>query len=118
MNLEALTAAGINTDTLLNRLMGNTALIKIFVQKFTADSNFSDLTAAFAEGDMQKAEHASHTLKGMCGNMSLDALFALFSEQVVLIRAGDREKAAAMMPEITAEYERAVAGMCAWAAED
>ncbi len=116
-NYEQLTLAGINMESFLARLMGNTSLIKIFVGKFIADHNFSDLVAAFKSEDMQAAERASHTLKGMCGNMSLDTLFALFTEQVKRIRAGEYAAAAALMPEITVAYERAVKYMCDWAAE-
>ncbi len=117
-NYEKLVQAGINIDTLMNRLMGNTSLIKLLVSKFTADRNFADLSEAFDAGDMQAAERASHTLKGMCGNMSLDALFALFTEQVNLIRTGEGHRAAAMMPEISVAYERAVTCMCEWVAEN
>ncbi len=118
VSYEKLTKAGINIDTLQNRLMGNSSLIKVFVNKFVADTNFKSLVAAFSEKNMEKAEHASHTLKGMCGNMSLDELYALFTTQVNLIRAKECDEAEAMMGEISEAYTNAVTLMKEWAAEN
>ncbi len=104
-------------DTLIARLMGNEMLIQMLVKKFAADGNYAALVKALDAGDAAAAEHASHTLKGMCGNMSLDTLFALFTEQVNHIRAGRLADAAAMMAEITPAYECAVTHMRAFVAE-
>lgn len=67
------------------------------------DRTFSKLTEAVSEGTGQEALEASHTLNGICGNLSIDKLFALFSEQVVLMRADKWDEAYAMMPEISTE---------------
>ncbi len=114
MSYEQLTAAGIHVEELMNRLMGNGSLIRLFVCKFMEDQNYANLRAAFAEGDMKKAEYASHTLKGMCGNMSLDTLYGLFSKQVNLIRRGEYAAAEGMMGDIHAAYATAITHMQAW----
>ncbi len=114
MNFKKLTDSGVNVDTLLNRLMGNASLVGMFIKKFTEDDNFQKLQAAFAQKDARAAEMASHTLKGMCGNLSLDVLFALFSEQVATLRSGQFEKAEAMMENISPIYNCAVFGMLDW----
>ncbi len=114
MHYEELTTAGIDMDDLLRRLMGNAALIKIFVNKFMSDRTYEELVTALNEKDMKKAEIASHTLKGMCGNMSLTVLYRLFTEQVNLLRIGEYEKAEAMMSDIAGSYENAVSHMKLW----
>ncbi len=116
-NCEKLTKAGLDTEALLKRLMGNASLIRLFVKKFCDDKTFAALETAIAAEDAKGAEIASHTLKGMCGNMSLNELFALFSEQVTRFRAGNFSGAASMMPEITVKYQNAVTNMRAWLTE-
>ncbi len=115
-NYEKLKNAGIDMDSLLKRLMGNASLVRMFIKKFTEDRNVEKLSAAFAEQDMKAAEMASHTLKGMCGNLSLTELFALFTEQVNLLRAGEYAKAEAMMAQIQCTYDHAISEMKAWLA--
>ena len=46
-----------------------------------------------ATGDKDAALAASHTLKGVCGNLSMTALFDLLTRQVAAFRAGDWEGA-------------------------
>ena len=52
--------------------------------------------------------NAAHTLKGLCGNLSIKPLFTGFDRQVALMRAGDWDGAAAMMPQLTEDYNRAL----------
>ncbi len=111
MNCELLAKAGIDVDALFHRLMGNASLVRVFIKKFTEDTTFESLKAAFAEQDMKKAELASHTLKGMCGNLSLTELYGLFTEQVNHIRHAEYQKAEAMMPDLSARYEKTIAFM-------
>ncbi len=112
-----LTKAGMDMESFLKRLMGNESLVKLFVNKFASDKNFEALQEAFEEKDMKKAEMASHTLKGMCGNMSLTALFDMFTKQVNHLRAGDCGRAEQMMPEIGEAYAAAINGMKDWLSE-
>ena len=111
---ETLCAAGIDVDAALERLMGSDALLERFLKKFAADANYARLQAAFEQADRDGAIAASHTLKGMCGNLSMTALFDLFTRQVALLRADDWSAAAALMPDIAQGYEPAVQaiGMC------
>lgn len=106
MNYELLKNAGIDTDTALGRFMGNKALLERFLKKFLEDKNFERLQRAVDEGDHAAALEASHTLKGVCGNLSLDELYELFSGQVSLMREDRWEEAADMMERITAVYDR------------
>ncbi len=113
-NYDKLKAAGVDVDDLLKRLMGNQSLVPIFIRKFTEDKSYEELLAAFKAKDMKQAEMASHTLKGICGNLSITALFALFTEQVNLIRSGDYDKAESMMAEISSIYRHTIDSMKEW----
>ncbi len=110
-NLDVLKNAGIDTDALIKRLMGNEALISVFVKKFTEDKTFEELKAAFGEKDIKQAEIKSHTLKGMCGNLSLTRLYDLFAEQTMLLRRGEFDEAEAMMTDICSIYSDTISKM-------
>lgn len=105
---ERLCAAGIDVDAALERFLGNGALLGRFLGKFPQDRNFTKLQEALAAEDWPAALEASHTLKGMCGNLSMTALFGLFTRQVEALRAGDTREAARLMEEIAPAYGRAV----------
>ncbi|WP_294521636.1 Hpt domain-containing protein [uncultured Pseudoflavonifractor sp.] len=108
-----LAAAGIDVDEALERFMGSEAMLTRFLEKFPADPGFSALAAALAAGDQEGAVNAAHTLKGLCGNLSIRPLFTGFDRQVALMRAGDWAAAAAMMPQLTEDYNRAVEAISA-----
>ncbi len=116
MNTTELLAAGMDVNDFLARLMQNESLVSLFVRKFLEDQNYSMLCRAVEERDMALMESASHTLKGMCGNMSLKTLFILLQKQVMLIRKCDTEGAVAVMQEITPAYEQAAHHMQLWLA--
>ena len=105
---EALAAAGINLEEVLERLMGSDTLLERLLGKFAADGNYRRLEEAMAARDLEEAIAASHTLKGMCGNLSMEGLYALFTRQVDALRRGDWAAAQALMEEITPAYSRVV----------
>lgn len=108
MKKQRLTAAGIDVDDALARFMGNEALLERMLTKFAGDANYARLQAAVEQQDAQAALQASHTLKGLAGNLSLSALTPLFTRQVELLRAGDAHGAFALLPEIDRAYRQAL----------
>ena len=103
---ERLKEAGIDVPNALERFMGNETLLERFLKKFLDDPTYASLVQAFQAGEAEQALTASHTLKGMCGNLSMNDLARLFTRQVELLRAQDYDGAAAMMPEIGQAYDR------------
>ena len=103
---EQLVSAGINVDSALERFMGNEALLMRFLKKFLDDPNYEKLCAAVDSGDQEAALTASHTLKGVCGNLSMEGLFDLLTCQVRAFREGAWEEAVGMMPEIRQRYSQ------------
>ena len=68
---ETLTAAGIDVDNALERFMGKDDFLERMLKKFAADVNYQRLVEAVERQDAEAALQASHTLKGMCGNLSI-----------------------------------------------
>lgn len=105
---ERLEKAGIDVSGALERFMGNDALLERFLNKFLSDANYEKLTAAMDAGDKETALTAAHTLKGVCGNLSMTELFDLLTKQVAAFRAEDWDGAKALMPSIILAYGQIV----------
>ena len=109
-NVKAtLVEAGVNVQTALERFMGNEQLMVKFLKKFTDDTNFQKLVSAIEEKNWEEAFKAAHTMKGLCGNLSIENLQNLVSEQTEFLRAGNGEEAAAMMPQVQEAYDKVTA---------
>ena len=103
---EMLAAAGIDAEDALERFMGSEALLVKFLKKFLEDENYEKLAQAMKGQDYGEALRASHTLKGVCGNLSMGNLYELTAKQVGLFRAEKYQEAEEMMPAISREYEK------------
>ena len=97
---KVLAEVGIDVEDALERFMQREDLLERFMKKFLENFSYNELKQAAAEGNPEKMLAASHSLKGMCANLSITKLTDLFTEQVALLRAGDFAGAAAMMGEI------------------
>ncbi len=100
--------AGIDVDGMLERFMGNDSLAERFLKQFPSDENMQRLMAALAADDNSAALTAAHTLKGVCGNLSMSRLYSLLTRQVAAMRADDWQGAAALMPEIIQAYHQVI----------
>lgn len=103
---RCLAEAGVDMEDALRRFLGNEALLLKFLARFGQDENFSCLCEAMARGDEKTAFEAAHTLKGVCGNLSLQELSRQVSTLVEDLRAGQVAAAAAQMPDVEREYRR------------
>ncbi len=106
-----LTQAGVDISDALGRFMGNENMYEKFLNKFLDDGNFLKLNEALKSGDYGAALEASHTLKGVCGNLSMTALFELLTEQVKDLRAENYDHAKELMGSITQKYEDIIAAI-------
>ena len=91
--------------------MGSVALLERLLGKFLDDPQYPALRAALEAGDMERAVSAAHTLKGVCGNLSMTGLYGLFTRQVDALRAGDLPLAQGIMEEIAPVYEQVTAAI-------
>ena len=103
---ELLETAGVNVDEVLGRFLNNEALAMKFLCRLPEDENFTKLRQAMDRQDAESAFEAAHTLKGVCGNLSIQALFRQMGALVEDLRAGDLAAAAGKMPPLEEEYAR------------
>jgi HPt (histidine-containing phosphotransfer) domain-containing protein len=75
------------------RVMNNIKLFVKLLTKFKEDQNIINIESALAAGDLQNAQIAAHTLKGLSANLSLVEL----NKQVKEIEA--QIKAASVNPD-------------------
>ncbi len=101
---ECYNTLGGNYKNALSRLM-NDNLIKRFILKFPADKSYENMVAAMEAHDADVAFREAHTLKGVSRNLAFDQLDSSVSEITELLRAGDLESAAKLLPRVTADYE-------------
>lgn len=106
MDFTVLKQVGVNPDSAIERFMGNESLYIRMLKKFLDDKTFVSLIEAVSAKDGKTALESSHTLKGICGNLSIDCLYALFSDQVALMRANKWDEAYAMMDEIAINHSK------------
>jgi HPt (histidine-containing phosphotransfer) domain-containing protein len=71
----------------VKRVMNNTKLYVKLLTKFRDDTKLGDLEEALAAGEMEKAQAAAHTLKGVAANLSLIELFNQTLELETQIKA-------------------------------
>lgn len=105
---QKLLDAGVNIETAMERFMNNEQLLERFLKKFPQDTNYKELLAAVEEKRYEDAFKAAHTLKGVCGNLSLDSLYENVCTVVELLRSGKGEEIDSELPKVKAEYERVV----------
>ena len=114
MNLERraqLEAAGVDVGQALARMMGSEALLERLLGKFLEEPNYAALCAALERGEPEAAAAAAHGLKGGWGDLSLTALYGLFTRQVGALRAGELGEAEWLMEEIAPAYAAVTAAI-------
>jgi len=65
----------VNVEDGAKRVMNNTKLYAKLLDKFKQDQTFNELITVLAQGDIDKAQSASHTFKGLTANLSLSELY-------------------------------------------
>jgi len=105
----------IDRDDALARFAGNEAIFKVLLGKFVATTHYDDLLRLLAEGDIENAERAAHTIKGTAGNLSLGALFASATDLDAILKVnGDYQ---ATLDEMKAIYTETIVAVQAYLAE-
>ena len=77
----------VNAEEGARRVMNNAKLYVKLLTKFKTDTRLDDLEAALAAGDLEKAQIAAHTVKGIAANLSLSELFKQTLELETQIKA-------------------------------
>jgi HPt (histidine-containing phosphotransfer) domain-containing protein len=77
----------VNLNEGVKRVMNNAKLYIKLLTKFKTDTKLDDLETALGAGDLEKAQAAAHTLKGLAANLSLSELFKQSLELETQIKA-------------------------------
>ena len=86
MTLEQLEALGCNVKEGLQRCMNNENFYLILVGKFISTTDLSKLKNALDSKDLETAFKEAHSLKGVCGNLSITPMFQVLAEMVEHLR--------------------------------
>lgn len=106
MNLrQCYDALGGDYDDVIGR-MRSERLVQKFVLKFVDDATYALLVSSLDSGNTGEAFRAAHTIKGMCANLSFNALTKSASDLTEALRAGNLETGKKLFPAVTADYER------------
>lgn len=96
----------IDYEDAMERFGGNEALYKKLAAKYVSDSHCASLARALGENDAEAAYQEAHALKGVAGNLSFGALYALAAQASDALRAGDAETARALLPQLEQAHEQ------------
>lgn len=75
---DELYAVGLNCDEMIAKFMDSEQMFLKFYKKFfdSSDSVVEELRTAVSSDDYAQIENRAHALKGMAGNIGLNAVFA------------------------------------------
>ena len=113
---ECYKAMGADYDDVLGRLRSE-RLIQKFVLKFLDDPSYELLCSSMGSGDLDTAFRASHTIKGVCQNLSFTALGRSSHELTEALRSRDGDAAAGLFGQVQADYEKTAAAIRTFKAE-
>ena len=86
-------------------------LVQKFVLKFLNDGSYDLLCKSLETGDYGEAFRASHTIKGVCQNLSFTKLYKSSHDLTEALRSGWSEEAAGLVEQVKADYEQVTAAI-------
>lgn len=110
---NALAAVDLDVDEAIEKFMGSEDMFRRFFGKFfdSADSVAQQLKEDALSDNFSQAERSAHALKGLAGNMGINAVFEPAQKIVTDIRAGKTCDVRADAERALAAYEQAKAAL-------
>lgn len=102
---ECYIALGGDYDDVISRLRTE-KLVQKFVLKFLNDPSYDNLCKALDEENYEEAFRASHTIKGVCQNLSFTKLYQSSHALTEALRSGWTPEAAQILPQVKADYQQ------------
>jgi len=103
--IEKLGAHGIDTQMALSRFAGDEALYEMCFNMLLEDPSFTALGTYITNKNYDEAFNAGHTLKGVTGNLELNAMYSVISAIVESLRSKQYDDLDTQYAAIMAEYE-------------
>lgn len=110
---ECYAALGGDCAEVLSRLRSE-ALVQKFLLKFPADPSYDLLETSLAAENWEEAFRGAHTIKGVCQNLSLTALYRSSSALCDALRGGQPLVDPALAQQVRADYETTVSAIRAF----
>lgn len=105
---------GINVESALARFMGIESIFFKSLKLFLSDTNLEIAQNALQNEQGEEAYKAMHTIKGVCGNLSMEKLFNLSEELCSLLKNSDLAAAKEKFPKFLQEYKTLTEGLQKW----
>jgi HPt (histidine-containing phosphotransfer) domain-containing protein len=109
-------AMGSDFDDVLGRLRSE-RMVQRFTLKFLDDQSYDTMVRSMEAGDYEQAFRASHTLKGICQNLSFTRLAGSSHALCEALRHGYTPEADALAQQVRTDYETTAAAIRAFQAE-
>ncbi|MBQ8170625.1 MAG: Hpt domain-containing protein [Oscillospiraceae bacterium] len=108
---SALSEVGLDCTEMVERFMDSEEMFLKYFKKFfaAADSVVRELSAAVEAGDNSAIENRAHALKGLSGNIGLNAVYNPAKKIVDDVRAGQCGGFESDLSKLVAAYERSKA---------
>lgn len=111
-----------NYQEVKSRLMSD-RIVEKFIVKFPGDPSYEQLMDAWDQKNGEMIFKASHTLKGVCANLSISGLFEIADQITEAYRPGQeqtqrREEISDLMAELKLRYEKTVKAIQQFASEN
>lgn len=84
------------------------SLIQRIILKFPQYPSYQELCQALADGNIEVAFRAAHTLKGVCQNLGFNNLYEPSAELTERLRPLQETETDDLMQKVTEEYNRTV----------
>ena len=107
---ECFDAMGADYEGVLERFSSE-ALVKKFALKFLNDNSYSNLEDALADGNVENAFRAAHTLKGVCLNLGFDELYEVSAELTEKLRGRETAGSEELFQKVSQKYQKTVAAI-------
>ncbi len=97
---------GVEYDALVERFMNMDKMAEKFLVKFLSDPTMEEYRCAVENDDAQAIFKATHTLKGLCGNLCVKCMNDIITPAVEIYRNGSTDGAKETYAKVKAEYDK------------
>lgn len=103
--------AGINVDSAMERFLDDEEMYFEFLNQFLEDDLIGRLNNAVNNSQIKEAFDAAHTLKGVCGNLSIDSMNKIVNPMVEILRNNSFDGVPEAVSELFKAYEQVSAAI-------
>lgn len=96
----------INFESGIKRFVGSKELFLQCLKKFTQDNNYNKLVESINNKTYKEAFEYAHTLKGLCGNLSLELLYNSCCNIVEDLRHNEYQNLNNLLSDLSLKYNK------------